>query len=269
MKNTIAVVGLTLLLFACNSKQSEDKINTSGITKKESTHTKTSENKSVGSPNYEISTYDNPEFASNIKLHKEQLKQFSERKLFSVIHDKWIQKLSKEQQSFFSENLNYELLSMAKGNLFQDDSNDFVFIVYDKKKVKISILLYNGQTSEYAELYKDIKVENGFANTNPDAGFFRTLDYQFADEFLFYNEDALKEHPDNYLETYVAAKITDLSKDEDFALDHGSFAKNVSKTNLSNTLCLATSSVYSNWDCLRYDKTNHTFLIFYTQAFAD
>ncbi|WP_264529702.1 hypothetical protein [Flavobacterium sp. N502540] len=268
MKNIAALVCLTLL-FACNSKQTEDKTNTPEHTKKESAQKTPSQSKPAGSPNYEISTYDNPEFASNIKLHKEQLKQFSEKKLFSVIHDKWIQKLSKEQQAFFSENPNYELLSMAKGNLFQNDSNDFVFIVYDKKKTKISILLYNGLTYKYAELYKDIKVENGFADGNSDIVFTRSLDYQFADEFLFYNEDALKEHPDNYLETYVAAKITDLSKDDDFALDHGSFAKNVSRTNLSNTLCLATSSVYSNWDCLRYDKTNHTFLIFYTQAFAD
>lgn len=268
MKNTIVLVCLTLL-YACNSKQSEDKINASDSTKKESVQKTSSESKPADSRNYEISTYDNPEFASNIKLHKEQLKQFSEKKLFSVIHDKWIQKLSKEQQAFFIENPNYELLSMAKGKLFQEDNNDFVFIIYDKKKVKISILLYNSLTSEYAELYKDIKVENGFADGNSDIAFARSLDYQFADEFLFYNEDALKEHLDNYLETYVGAKITDLSKDKDFILDQGSFAKNVSKTNLANTLCLATSSVYNNWDCLRYDKTNNTFSIFYTQAFAD
>ncbi|MEN2399921.1 hypothetical protein GKZ90_0009045 [Flavobacterium sp. MC2016-06] len=264
MKNKIALIFFTLVLFACNSKQQNDKENTINNTKKE----KIGKSKPVDSIHYQISIYDNAKFKDEIKDHKESLKKLSEKKLFLNIHNKLIQKLTVEQQSFFNTNSNYELLAVAEGNLFEENSNDLVFIVYDKENVKISILTYNGITSKYAILYEDIKVENGLENANCGSYSFGTLDYQIAEEFLIYKEETLVKNLDSYLE-YSPVKITDLSKDEKFLLKDGCFAKKVSRTNLANTLCLATSSVYNNWECLRYNKTNNTFLIFYSQAFAD
>jgi hypothetical protein len=74
--------------------------------------------------------------------------------------------------------------------------------------------------------------------------------------------------PESYLES-SPYKIADISKDKDFVLESGCFSKKVSKSNLSNSLCIATSSVYNNWECLKYNKATNTFLIFYAQAFAD
>lgn len=268
MKNKIAIILFTLLLISCNSKQQENKINKTDNLKKETASKIISKKNESDSTDYQISTFDNPEDADRISRQKESLKRLSEKKVFFNIHNKLIEKINEEQQSFFEKNNNYELLSVAKGSLFQENSNDFVFTVYDKKNVKISFLLYNEKTAAYAELYKDIKVINGLKDADCDFYSFGTLDYQFADEFLVYSEDYLTKSIETYLQ-YTSVKITDISKAQDFALKEGCFAKNVSKTNLANTLCLATSAVYNNWECLRYDKTNNTFFIFFGQAFAD
>jgi len=254
------------LLSACNSKQQDNKVTD---TKKEvSTEKIVAKNSKSDSVDYEISTYDNPKVADQVINQKESLRELSEKKIFFDIHTKLLQKLTEEQQSFFRKNPDYELLSVAKGNLFQENGNDFAFIVFDKKKVKISIVVYNAATSKHALLFQDIKVVNGLKNEDCGSYSFGTFDYQFANDFFIYNKEYLEKSTQSYLE-YSNLKITDISKDEGFILDQGCFSKKVSKTNLANTLCIATSSVYSNWDCLRYDKTNNTFLIFYTQAFAD
>jgi hypothetical protein len=268
MRNKIVLIIFTLLQISCNSKQQENKINHASNTKKEVAKDSSLTTKTVDSIQYQISSYDNPEDAERISKEKETLKRLSEKDIFFGIHNKLIQNINEEQQSFFKTKPDYELLSIAKGSLFQKNSNDFVFMVYDKKNVKISILLYNGTTNTYAELYKDIKVVNGLKNANCNFYSFGTLDYRFANEFLVSNEEYLTKSTESYLE-YTPVKITDISKDENFILKDGCFAKKISKTNLSNTLCIATSAVYNSWDCLRYDKTNNTFLVFYGQAFAD
>lgn len=268
IRNKIVLVIFTLLQISCNSKQEESKVNHVDNTKKEVTKDSNLKAKTVDSIQYQISTYDNPEDADRISKEKESLKRLSEKNIFLDIHNKLIQNISEKEQSSFKTNPDYELLSTAKGSLFQENSNDFAFIVYDKKNVKISILLYNGTTNTYAELYKDIKVVNGLKDADCNFYSFGTLDYRFANEFLVSNEEYLAKSTESYLE-YTPVKITDISKDENFILKDGCFAKKVSKTNLSNTLCIATSNAYNNWECLRYNKTNNTFLIFYGQAFAD
>src|SRR6218665_1543215 len=97
------------------------------------------------------------------KINKEDNQQ---KETSPEINNKLIEEIDTEQQSYFKKNHNYELLSIAKGSLFQENSNDFAFIVYDKKNEKISILLYNEKSSTYAELYKDIKVINDLKDAN-------------------------------------------------------------------------------------------------------
>jgi len=236
------------------------------ISKNESS-TKTTEAETNNLNDYLTSTYDNPEFANKLISHRESLKQLSDKKVFSHINAKLTETLIEKHQEYFKTKVDYELLSVAKGDLFQESKNDFVFIVYDKKNQRVSILVYNEMTNKYLELFRGIKVENGLKDANCNYCTFGSLDYQLADEIV-YQEEYLIKKPESYLDS-PSCKITDISKDEDFVLKSGCFSKKVSKSNLSNSLCIATSSVYNNWECLKYDKTTNTFLIFYGQAFAD
>jgi len=264
MKIKIAFVLLSLALFSCNSKQQE-KTNTKKEIAQESNETNKTE-KTAETTQYQISVYDDPKFADRILEDKKSLKQLSEKQLFSKVNAKMTEQLDEKQNQFFKTNADYELLSFAKGSLFQTNSEDYVFVVYDIKSNKVKFLLFNGTTNTYAELFKDIKVENGLDNCGSYS--FGTLDYQFAQENLIMNEGAIEVNPGYYLEE-SPVKITDISKDETFLLKDGCFSKKASKTSLENTLCISTSPVYNNWDCLKYNKTNNTFLIFYSQAFAD
>ncbi|MDY0986592.1 hypothetical protein SOM12_04140 [Flavobacterium sp. CFBP9031] len=266
MKNQIAFVLITLALFSCNSKQQEKNNPKKEIVQESSKANKT-EN-TAKTAHYEISVYDDPQFTDRILDTRESLKQLSNEKLFSNISAKFTAKLDEKQHQFFKTNADYELLSFAKGSIFQNNSEDYIFIVYDAKNNRTKILLFNATTNTYAELYKDIKVENGLENADCGSYSFGTLDYQFAVEHLITNEDAIRINPEYYLES-PPVKITDISKDENFALKDGCFSKKASKKNFENTLCISTSPVYNNWDCLKYNKTTNTFLIFYSQAFAD
>jgi hypothetical protein len=265
MKIKTAFVLLLLALFSCNSKQQEKT-----TTKKEIAHDsiKTNNSKNTEASQYQISVYDDPQFTDRILDTRESLKKLSANNLFSNISAKVTAKLKEKQSQFFKTNTNYELISFAKGSLFQKNSEDYVFIVYDVKNNRTKIILYNATTDKYAELYKDIKVKNDLEDANCNGFSFGTLDYQFAIEHLISNEDAITASPEYFLES-PSVKITDISKDESFLLKDGCFSKKASKTNLESTLCISTSSVYNNWECLRYDETTNTFFIFYSQAFAD
>lgn len=270
LKKLLSLFVLTLL-FSCSQQKKNDKtVTNSTETLKDSLSQNepiVETDKTTTSSKYQTSTYDNLESSSNITDHKESLKGLSDKKVFSVISSKLTQTLVQKHQDYFKVKSDYELLSFAKGNLFQENDDDCAFIVYDKKNERISIIVYNAMKNKYLELFRDIKVKNGLETADCYFSAYNTLDYQLGDEILYQKEYLLK-NPENYLESNPC-KITDISKDDNFALKDGCFAKKVSKTNLSNTLCIATDSVYNNWECLKYDKESNTFLIFYGQAFAD
>lgn len=231
---------------------------------------KSDEDKSEGQitpVNFQTSTYDDPEFANEIKKHRENLKKLADQKVFSVIHSKLILKLAKEHRDYFKTKSSYELLGIANGDLFEENKNDSGFIVYDQKNQRVSILVYREKTNTYSELFRELKVENGLEHANCNYSSFGTIDYQLAGEII-YQEESLMKNPESYTE-YPPVKITDLSKDEDFTLKEGCFGKGFSKKDTANSLCIATSSIYNNWESLKYDKATNTFIIFYGQAFAD
>lgn len=257
---------LFTLLFACNSNQKNNAVTTKSITPPKEIITQNSQ--PIDSSSYEISVYDNPKRADQVVKHKENLKLLADKNIFLEIHNTLLSKLTEKQQNYFNANPNYYLLSVAKGNLFKKNDNDCAFLLYDKKNIRTSILIYNDQTGKYATLYKDLKVKNDLKNSDCYNSNFGTLDYQIADEWLISNEEAFLKGTANYLES-SPVKITDLARDEDFALKDGCFAKKYSKSNVANSLCVSTSSVYNNWDCLQYDDVTNTFTVFYSQAFAD
>ncbi|MDF3027560.1 MAG: hypothetical protein K0S23_1867 [Fluviicola sp.] len=216
---------------------------------------------------YQTSTYDDPEFADEVKKHQEDLKKLSDKNVFAVIHTKLIQKLAKKHQEYFKTKSNYEILAVANGNLFQENKNDSGFIVYDQKNQRVSILVYREAKNAYSELFRELKVENGLEHADCNYTSFGTIDYQLAGEII-YQEESLIKNPESYTE-YPPVRITDLAKDGDFILKEGCFSKKISQKKTANSLCIATSSVYNNWEALKYDKRNNTFIIFYGQAFAD
>lgn len=216
---------------------------------------------------FQTSTYENPEFADEVSKHKASLKSLSDLGVFSAIHTTLIQKLTPKHKDYFKSKPDYELLASAKGNLFRENKTDYGFIVYDKKNQRVSILVYRENTNTYAELFRELKVENGLENADCNYSSFGTIDYQLAGEII-YQEESLVKKPENYLES-SPIKITDIAKNEDFFLKEGCFSKKVSKKDTANSLCIATSCVYNNWEALRYNETNNSFVIFYGQAFAD
>ena len=216
---------------------------------------------------YIISTYEDPEVKEKIMTHQKNLKEMDDSNVFSIIHIKLVPTLLKKHKNFFISKPNYELLSFAKGELFQNNKNDYAFIVYDKKDERILIVVYNGDSNKYDELFKDIKIENKLKTTHCNYSTFGTLDYQIGEEII-YQKDFLIKYPESYLESTIC-KVTDITKDKDFILENGCFSETTFKSNHINSLCISTSSVYNNWECMKYDRERNIFIIFYGQAFAD
>jgi hypothetical protein len=214
---------------------------------------------------YTPSTYD---VASvNLETHKQSLKELADSSVFLAIHGELIPSLNPNHQRFFSSMSQFQVLNSTPGDLFQNGNEDNAFVVYDKKHSRISFLIYDESKDIYSELYRDIRVTNGLEDAKCDYGAYGTLDYQFANE-LINQRDYLIKNPKSHLE-YTRCKIVDISNDEDIVMDRGCFAAGVSANNKIKCLCIPTSSVYNNWECLIYNTDRNDFTIFYGQAFAD
>ncbi len=257
------VLLIAILLLACSKQPSEEAV-------EKSTQVPTVEDTTAGILNqsdidsvYLISTYDYSD--RNLDAHKANLKELSDSGAFSVIHSVVFSILNNKHQSYFSSNLYYELLFSTHGNLFQNNKEDFAFIVYDKRFLRISIVVYDDSKNTYLELYRDIKVNNGLKTVECNYGSFGTLDYQIGEE-LIYQRDYIIKNPKLHLE-YSVCKIVEITKDDDFVLEEACFVKGFSSE--GHSLCISTSSVYNSWECLTYYPNKNVFVIFYGQAFAD
>ncbi len=274
MKHLLTFLLIISTFFSCSSGKQTDKTNHPAAEKEETlpekSNSENDEAKSEGSLKavaFQTSTYDDPQFADEVSKHRESLNQLSDKKVFAAIHAKLLPKLDPKHQSYFRSKSDYELLAHAKGNLFRENKTDGGFIVYDKKNQRVSILVYRENTNTYAELFRDLKVENGLENANCNYSSSGTIDYQLAGEII-YQEEYLIKNPESYTES-SPVKITDIYKNEDFLLKEGCFSKKASKKETANSLCISTSSVYNNWEALRYNPESDSFIIFYGQAFAD
>ena len=105
-----------------------------------------------------------------------------------------------------------------------------------------------------------MQVENGLRDSDCGYSSFGTLDYQFAAEII-YQEEYLTKNPQLYVENHFL-KITNINSDDDFILEKGCFSSQLSRNVKLKSLCISTSSVYNNWECLRYDRVNNRFVIF-------
>jgi hypothetical protein len=254
---------LTILL-SCSKQTTDNKISADNTTAPVKDSTTSVVVQADSRENYQTSTYDT--HRGDLEDHKRSLKELSDSSVFSTIHHQLLSELDSTSRTYFSARPDYEVMNLTHGDLFQNGKDENAFIVYDKKHLRVSILIQNTLSNTYSELYRDIKVKNGLENADCNYGAFGTLDYQFASE-LIYQRDYLIKKPESHLE-YPTFKIVDITKDEDFALDDGCFAPSFSRQK-PTSLCISTSAVYNNWECLTYDKSKNEFVISYGQAFAD
>ncbi|MDP4270032.1 MAG: hypothetical protein Q8909_07880 [Bacteroidota bacterium] len=217
----------------------------------------------------ESSTFDNLSDEKHITRTKNDLKEISGKNVFTTIHQKVNPSLPPIHQAYFKSKPNYRLLYAAHGDLFQNKKQDYAFVVYDKEHNRISILVYNDGRHQYAELYRDIKVENGLENADCNYSSFGTLDYQIAHDIV-YQKVYLEKKPGSYLVNTIC-KITPLTRDKDIAFKEGCKSRKISRELFQKycSLLISTSTTYNNWEGLMYDKTRNVFIIFYGQAFAD
>jgi hypothetical protein len=257
------IIGIVTIFLSCSKQSSDNQVDNSDTVSVDKDSVTTA--KSHDEENYLTSTYDNP--SNDLDRHIASLKELSDSSVFNAIHGRLILTLDKKHQDYFNSNSDYQLIYSSSGDLFQNGKDDKGFIVYNKRHTRVSILVYDGLQNRYSELFRDIKVKNGLGNAGCNYGTYGTLDYQLADE-LIYQRDYLIKDPIKQIE-YTNCKIIDISRDEDFVLDSGCFAKGFSADGKSKSLCISISSVYNNWECLTYEKNKGEFVIFYGQAFAD
>jgi len=197
----------------------------------------------------------------------EGLKELSDSNIFSVSHDHSISTLDSINQIYFTKKPEYELLFYSSGDLFQNNLKDYVFIVYEKLDNLISIIVYNNLTKDYSTLYQAIMVENEINSDDCYYYNYGTLDYQIASELVWLKESFLK-RPKSLLD-YSMCRVSNLANNPDIVIEHGCISDRYAQDNTISSLCLATSLVYNNWDCMTYDKERNVFIILYGQAFAD
>lgn len=257
------------LLISCNETEAKKPENAKNNvdTPEKSVETIHEPGKKTEKKVFVLSTYDDPEQKEQIKDHLHELQKLNELGIFNQIHQKALLSLPSVQQAYFTSNPHYSVLCSSKGDLLRNGKTDYAFVVYDEKNNRFSILIYNNLKNKYAELYRDLKVENGLENAPCNYSQFGMLDYILADEFI-YQGDYLSKNPESYLE-YPTCKIGGMKQDSDLILKEGCFSKKVDKSKLPLVLSIATSSVYNNWECLQYEPETNSFCIIYGQAFAD
>lgn len=250
--------GILATLFACGSHQQPD-------TKNAPTALASADSGSQKPP----AIADTTQVANEVVLpgaNNEGLYQLAGKKVFSTLNHKLRTALPESLQEFFSDSSNLDLLTYSKGNLFLNDKEDYALVVYNNQQAKVMILVYDALNNKLSALYDDIKVENELKslNCNSETG---DLIRDIEDKIIEQRDDLLKE-PAKYLES-PAIKIADLSTDKDIMIKDGCLSKHTTKADYKNALCIASSSIYNNWVCVRYNKAKNHFVVFFSQVFAD
>jgi len=256
---------LVVFCFSCSTKQDKSSNNdntTTGIS--DSSFQTNSSSNDTSAPESEAIVRYSSKFDSYIT---EGLKELSDSNIFSIRHTHSISRLDSIHQIYFAEKPEYDLLFYSNGDLFQNGRNDYAFIIYDKLNHLISISVYNDLTKDYSLMYQDLKVENGIKSDECDYYTYGRLDYQIASELVWLKEGFIK-NPES-LSEYSMCKIGYISDNQDIVIKYGCISENYNLNDSISSLCLATSLVYNNWECMRYEKERNVFIIFYGQAFAD
>ena len=219
---------------------------------------------------YQVSTYHTPQYKSDIARQQKKLSELEKHKVFDIIHNYHFSKIASETKGFFNKHKGYKILSFKSAALLAPKNRDFAFIVYASVDKSIKIIIYDGGQKRFKQLYKDIKIIDGLSKSNCGFYQFGSNDYIIG-QILAYQKNTLKKEPLNFVKHVDILKCRDISEDDTFVLERGCYESGYVKDNVNPfaALCLATDSVYNNWDCLRYDPKQNLFVRFYGQAFAD
>jgi len=258
MMKQFFTIGILAIICACGSQQNPD-------TQMAHTDQASTDSASQQTPAATDTTQVSNEPVKYIS-DDDKLKLLAGKNVFSTLNGKLVATLPDSLQQVFKNSPDLDLLTYSKGNLFLNDKDDYAFVVYNKKKAGIELLVYDALANKLSALYSDIKVENELVARNCSSAI-DTLTKDIVYKIGEQSDDMLKD-PSKYLET-PAIKIVDISKDKDITIKDGCMSKRTTKADLKNALCIATSSVYNNWTSIRYDKGKNIFVVFYSQAWAD
>lgn len=215
----------------------------------------------------DTSCYEKPRFADRTSEQEQQLMKMANDGLFDKLHQKLTPALSADQKDYFLSHVNYTILALTKGNIFENGGNDLGYIVYNKDNQRIEIVLFDQKNNSFKTLYRELKVVNTLQNMDCSSSFC-SLDYLIASE-LIYQEDYIRLNESNYLIDDNSFCVDNIATNKNFDLQRGCLNKKFSKDAMSNTLRVPTSSVYANFQCLKYNRTKQVFEIYFSQEFAD
>ncbi|QRQ60086.1 hypothetical protein [Sphingobacterium multivorum] len=215
----------------------------------------------------DTSSYDSPRFEGRVKEQAQQLMEMNDAGLFDKLHQKLTTTLPADQKDYFLRHPTLAVLAITKGNIFENGADDLGYIVYNKDNHRIEIILLDRKNNTFNTLYKELKVVNTLQNSDCSSSF-GSLDYLVASE-LIYQEDYIRLNNSNYLIDDNSFEVTDISTNKNFDLQQGCLNKNIAKDAMANSLCVPTSSVYANFQCLKYNKKKQIFEIYFSQEFAD
>jgi len=220
---------------------------------------------------FQESTYDAPNYQSRIASQQKRLSELEKQKVFDIIHNHYLSKIPPEHKDFFKNYRSYKILSFASADLLANKNRDFAFIVYDSLNKGVKILIYDGFRKLFKQLYKEIRIMDALSESNCSFYQFGSNDYKIGEIITYIEDTLIKKGPLYFVNNFDILKCENISKDDAFVLERGCFGLGYDKDNINTftSLCLATDSVYNNWDCMRYDKKQNLFILFYGQAFAD
>lgn len=267
----LQTIFLYLLLFGFASCQQTTQSNPQTIPTKDSVVNNQSqqatESPQAVKPLLDTSTYTNPRFNKMANQQREHLVKLADEGLFEKLHLKLQADLAEEQKNYFESHANLNILAHTKGDIFENKGNDLAYIVYDKEKYQIEILLFDQKNKRFKTLYRDVQVSNLLHQS--DCYYANgTVDYSIGAE-LIYQEDYIRSSQSNYLIDENAFSINNISTNHIFDLKRGCLSRDFPTNAMANTLCIPTSSVYANYQCLKYNKTKAVFEIYFSQEFAD
>lgn len=264
MKPFLAICIITICVSCSpNKKKNQDSGTNSAEIKDSTTKNKPMAN-DTSQVNSESAIRHSTKYSSYIA---DGLKELSDSSVFSISHGQIIQQIDSIPRTYFNQKPELQLLSYSRGDLFQNGLNDFAFIVYDRLDNLISFLVFNDLSKDYFLLYQDLNVETGIKSDECYYGASGTLDYQVASELVWQKESLIKK-PES-LSEYTLCMIGDIVGLPNILIERGCTAHDYILGSSESALCIGTSLVYNNWDCLRFDKEKNTFIIFFGQAFAD
>ncbi|CAM3858634.1 MULTISPECIES: hypothetical protein [Sphingobacterium] len=262
---------LYFLLFGFASCQQTTQSNPQNIPTKDSAvndqNQQVAESPRTVKPLLDTSIYANPRTEETANQQRQQLVKLADEGLFEKLHLKLLKDLVENQKKYFESHTNLDLLAYTSGDIFSNKENDFAYVAYNKEKYQIEIILFDQKNKRFKILYRDVHVSNLLRQS--DCYYTNgTIDYSIAAE-LIYQEDYIRSSHSNYLIDDKAFSVENIATNHIFDLKQGCLSKDFPTKAMANSLCIPTSSVYANYQCLKYNKTKELFEIYFTQEFAD